>query len=56
LLLLRCDPQMDDFGHVLIVLPIDKRKDWHVAAKSLGDFLQRLVEASGKKYWEPATS
>jgi hypothetical protein len=52
LVVLACDPDEPDFGSVTIALPIDKRSDWPVVAKSFGEFLTRLVEAQGDKYWE----
>jgi len=52
LIVVACDSQRSDFGSVRIALPIDKRDDWPVAAKSFGEFLERLVKAQGDKYWE----
>jgi hypothetical protein len=52
LVVLACDPQRADFGSVTIALPIDKRGDWPIVATSFGDFLKRLIESQGDKYWE----
>lgn len=52
LVVLSCDPNQPGFGSVTIALPIDKRSDWPVVASSFGDFLSRLLEAQGDKYWE----
>lgn len=52
LVVISCDPERADFGSVTIALPIDKRDDWPVVAKSFGEFLDRLVKAQGDKYWE----
>jgi hypothetical protein len=52
LLVISCDPNRPDFGSVTIALPLDKRDNWPVVAESFGDFLQRLIEAQGDKYWE----
>lgn len=52
LLVLACDPKRPNFGSVIIALPIDKRADWPVVANSFVEFLERLTEAQGDKYWE----
>jgi hypothetical protein len=52
LLVLVCDRQRPDFGSVIVALPIDKRSDWPVVARSFGKFLQKLAESQGDKYWE----
>ncbi len=52
LLLLRCDPQSNDFGSVIVVSAIDQRTNWDVAAKDLGSFLQKYYTFQGDKYWE----
>jgi len=52
LLVIACDPRRADFGSVTIALPLDKRDDWPVVAKSFRDFLEQLLEAQGDKYWE----
>ncbi len=43
---------MDACGTVLVCLPLDDREAWPVAASSLVEFLSRLYEAQGAKYWE----
>ena len=52
LVVIRCDPAQSNFGSVIIALPIDRRKDWPAVANSLEDFLKRLMQAEGDKYWE----
>jgi hypothetical protein len=52
LLVIACDPAQDDFGTVTIALPIDKRCDWPVVARSFSEFLEKLLAAQGDKYWE----
>jgi hypothetical protein len=52
LVVLGCNPNQSDYGSVTIALPIDKRSDWPTVASSLGEFLSRLIEAQGDKYWE----
>lgn len=52
LLLIRCDPQADDFGSVIIVLPLDARSEWYYVATSLAEFLQKYLESPDRKYWE----
>lgn len=52
LVVLSCNPEQSDFGSVTIALPIDKRIDWPVVAESFAEFLNRLIETQGDKYWE----
>lgn len=51
LLVLRCDPACDDFGKVLVALPLDPREDWYVAAGTLVEFLDQYARGGGEKYW-----
>lgn len=51
-LMIRCDPNARDFASIMIVLPIDTRKDWYIAADSLVVFLKKFVQAEGRKFWE----
>ena len=53
LVVLRCEKSADDFGMVLVALPIDSRSDWARAASNFEEFLQRYVESDGDKFWEP---
>lgn len=49
-------PSEVEAGRYLIALPLDPRKDWYVAGGSIGEVLQRLLDANGDKYWEqPST-
>jgi hypothetical protein len=52
LLLVRCDRTSPDFGHVVVVLPLDDREDWDDVAPSVADFLEEYERAEGAKYWE----
>jgi hypothetical protein len=52
LVVLACNPEQPEFGSVTIALPVDRRADWPVVAKSFGEFLSRLIDAQGDKYWE----
>lgn len=52
LLLVRCDLSSNDFGKVLVALPLDARDDWYVVAPSLTEFLNKYTEAEGNKFWE----
>lgn len=52
LLLVRCDASSHDFGNVVVAAPLDPRVDWPTVAVSLDEFLSRLAEAEGAKYWE----
>jgi len=47
----RCDAQADDFGRVLIALPIDFRQDWPLVGEDLADFLTQFISAGGDQYW-----
>jgi len=52
LVVVNCDPAQADFGSVTIALPIDRRPDWPVVAKSFTGFLESMIGAEGDKYWE----
>ena len=52
LILLRCDPPLFDFGYVVIIDPLNRRRQWPVAAFSITEFLVGLLRANGEKYWE----
>lgn len=52
LLVVRTEPQAEDFGSVLVALPLDRRQYWPVVGPSLSAFLDRYVSAQGDKYWE----
>lgn len=43
---------MDSVGAVYVALPLDHRGDWPKVADSLGDFLEKLANSQGAKYWE----
>ncbi len=51
LLLVRCDPAVQDFGSVLVALPLDPRPDWYMAAETFAAFLDKYVRSGGKKFW-----
>ena len=55
LILLRCDPHLFDFGYIVIVKPIEQRRQWPVAAFSIMQFLENLLRTDGDKYWEQRT-
>lgn len=55
LLLVRCDGEAEDFGQVLIILPMDHRPVWPVVAPSFSKFLHQFVVSSGEKFWEATT-
>ena len=54
LLLIRCDDEDDDYGHLLAALPIDTRENWFHAAGDFEVFLDKYEKAEGAKYWENA--
>ncbi len=45
------DRAAGDWGHVLVANPVDERTDWYDAAPTLSEFLARLADSSGDKYW-----
>ena len=52
LLVVRCDPDSPDFGHVMVALPLDPRRDWYRVAGNLETFLQEYERSEGAKFWE----
>lgn len=52
LLVVRCDQNSDDFGQLIISLPIDHRSDWYYLTYLLPEFLQKFINNRGKKFWE----
>lgn len=52
LLIVRCDQDSDDFGQVIISLPIDQRSDWYYLPYLLPEFLQKFINSQGEKFWE----
>lgn len=52
LLLVRCDPDSDDYGSILVVLPIDQRQDWYIVANTFEEFINKFYESQGDKFWE----
>lgn len=52
LVVVRCDKSQPDYGKITIALPIDKRAAWPVVASTFKEFLEKLLEAEGDKYWE----
>jgi len=52
LLVVRCDQDSEDFGQVIISLPIDHRSDWYYLSYLLPEFLQKFISSQGEKFWE----
>jgi len=52
LLIVRCDQDSDDFGQLIISLPIDHRSDWYYLPYLLPEFLQKFINSQGEKFWE----
>ena len=42
----------ENYGNVLIALPIDGRNDWYKVADNFTEFLERYALAEGNKFWE----
>lgn len=53
LIISRCDPSKQDFGHIVIQPEIDEREDWPVVAPSLASFIHKYLDAPGEKFWPP---
>lgn len=51
LLVVRTDDSRQDYGEILVALPLDPRGDWDRVAGSFREFLVRYVESGGDKYW-----
>ncbi len=51
LLVVRCDQDSDDFGQLIISLPIDRRSDWYYLPYLLPEFLQKFINSQGEKFW-----
>lgn len=51
LLIVRCDTNTDDYGSVVIALPLDPRMEWETAGKSFSGFLENYVMSGGEKFW-----
>ncbi len=49
--ILRCDPALDDFGKLIIIRAMERRKDWPVVASSLTEFLERAAPSIEYQYW-----
>lgn len=54
-LLIRCDPDSEDYGFVFVVLPIDQRDEWYIAAHDFEEFIQNFYIYQGDKFWELKT-
>lgn len=52
LLIVRCDRNSDDYGQVIIALPIDHRSDWYFLPYLFPEFLQKSIDSQGAKFWE----
>ncbi len=52
LLLVRCDAACEDYGSVIVSLPVYGRTDWPTFALSLEGFLVEFIENLGDKFWE----
>jgi len=50
-LLLRCDQTAEDYGSLVVALPLDERSDWDRIAPSLEGFLRAYARTHGEKFW-----
>lgn len=51
LLLLRCESGADDFGRVLVELPVYPRSEWPPVGTTLDGFLRKYIQEMGEKFW-----
>lgn len=52
-LLVRLDPNIADFGTIIIVCPISKREEWRIIETNFYDFITNYFQNNnGQKYWE----
>jgi hypothetical protein len=52
LVILRCDPSKEDFGSIIIALPMDPRDAWPCVASSIIEFIHKFLSDPDKKFWE----
>ncbi len=52
LLLIRTDDSKEDYGNIIVELPLDPRKEWYYVEKSFTSFLINYSKHKGNKYWE----
>jgi hypothetical protein len=45
-------PSEEGNRRVMVALELDPRDEWYAVGSSLEQFLQRYLEAQGKKFWE----
>ncbi|MBC3483989.1 hypothetical protein HU761_26615 [Pseudomonas sp. SWRI59] len=43
-------------GGVLVCTPLDHRHEWTKAAESLSEFLEKMADAEGAKFWESSAT
>jgi len=55
MVVVRCDPQDEDYGSITIALEIYPREDWPIVASSLSEFLAAYWNNNGGRYWEDST-
>lgn len=51
LVVVRCNALASDYGHVLIAVDTDERKEWPCVAASLSEFIARFQGDPLHKYW-----
>ena len=54
-MMIRCDREKFDWGHVMIGLPLDTRDDWPDVASSIGNFVEKSLFLPGIAFWENAS-
>lgn len=52
LLLLRTDPTKNDYGSMMIVMPLERRNNWNKIELDFYDFIKEYVNNLGQKFWE----
>ncbi|MDM1020966.1 SMI1/KNR4 family protein [Acinetobacter sp. VNK23] len=51
-LLLRTDPTKNDYGSMMIVMPLESRNNWNKIELNFYDFIKEYVNNFGQKFWE----
>jgi hypothetical protein len=52
MLMINCNSQVNNYGQITVVTPLDKRHDWVVVANNFTDFLKLYAQYNGDKFWE----
>lgn len=45
-------PSEDGERRCLVAMPLDSREDWFAVGPTIANFLAKLIQEGGQKYWE----